>query len=144
MTPFILVDVINNLALTALSYWVTGWWCQPVRPRGGTPPVSIQIELTRVSTHRQMSSMKEPCEPIHRWNITRLRPRIKPPSKAPGHSLGQSWHAAARSLVRLTCDRLVTYDGNSVRAQDDRIFKALADPTRRSSWTHCSSRTARR
>jgi membrane protease YdiL (CAAX protease family) len=25
VTPFILVHVINNLALTAISYWVTGW-----------------------------------------------------------------------------------------------------------------------
>ena len=68
------------------------------------------MEVTRVFMNRQIASMEEPCEPIDR-GYHRLRPEIKPPSKAPGHSLGQSWHAAARRGP-FTCDHLVTDYGN--------------------------------
>ena len=38
VTPFILVHVINNLALTAISYWVTGWYVpNPFDPAVATP-----------------------------------------------------------------------------------------------------------
>src|SRR5262245_32754275 len=36
----------------------------------------------------------------------------------------------AESRIRLTCDHLVTY-GAAMADDDDRVFKALADPTRR-------------
>jgi membrane protease YdiL (CAAX protease family) len=38
VTPFILVHVLNNLALTAISYWVTGWHVPNLfDPSGPTP-----------------------------------------------------------------------------------------------------------
>ena len=69
------------------------------------------MELTRVSTHRKNVFHRGTLRDIHR-RISFGYARIKPPSKATSHSLGQSWHAAARPLARLTCDHLVTYYWN--------------------------------
>jgi DNA-binding transcriptional ArsR family regulator len=42
----------------------------------------------------------------------------------------ETWNGDPKNLVgRLTCDLLVTY--YAVMSDDDRVFKALADPTRR-------------